>query len=351
MGLRFEPGDPAPRGEPVVLFQGVGLRLGGSDLAVSSNGTLIYTGPTRDAPERIMWVSPDGTTEPVDPDWTDSEFEGLALSPDGQRLAVEMSRDGRLDIWIKPVGEGGPSRLTFEGVGNGKPQWSPDGERIAYLSATEATATGSGFMNTVWERAADGTGRPALIFEHERGIEEFVWSPDGTWLVASLDEPDRDIVAVRPGSGEEPRALLASPANEGGGAISPDGRWLAYMSDETGRFEVYVAPFPETSTGKWQISTAGGEDPLWSRDGGRLFFRSSERQGFDVADMSRGPGRAAARPLFDFARDQFWEDGPRMIDIAEDGRLLLVRAGQGDRAGDLIVVQGFFQELDRLVRE
>ena len=74
MGLRFEPGDPAPGGEPAVLLQGVGSRLGGSDLAISSNGTLIYTGPVRGAPEQIVWVSPDGTTEPVDPDWADREF-------------------------------------------------------------------------------------------------------------------------------------------------------------------------------------------------------------------------------------------------------------------------------------
>ena len=37
--------------------------------------------------------------------------------------------------------------------------------------------------------------------------------------------------------------------------------------------EVYVTPFPDVDRGRWQISTGGGESPLWAREGGELFYR------------------------------------------------------------------------------
>jgi Tol biopolymer transport system component len=51
---------------------------------------------------------------------------------------------------------------------------------------------------------------------------------------------------------------------------------MAYTSDETGQNEIYVRPFPEVNEGKWQVSTGGGDSPLWSPDGRELFYRSGD---------------------------------------------------------------------------
>ena len=67
--------------------------------------------------------------------------------------------------------------------------------------------------------------------------------------------------------------LLDDDWNERGAALSPDGRWLAYTSNETGRGEVYVRPFPDVDAGRWQISTDGGEWPLWNPAADELFYR------------------------------------------------------------------------------
>jgi Tol biopolymer transport system component len=53
--------------------------------------------------------------------------------------------------------------------------------------------------------------------------------------------------------------------------FSPDGRWIAYSSIESGPPEVYVRPLPP-ATGKWTISTEGGAQPMWRRDGRELFY-------------------------------------------------------------------------------
>jgi eukaryotic-like serine/threonine-protein kinase len=72
------------------------------------------------------------------------------------------------------------------------------------------------------------------------------------------------------------RPLLQEKYSDGEPKISPDGRWMAYASDESGKAEVYVRSFPDVNQGKWQVSTGGGEDPLWSRDGRELFYKSGD---------------------------------------------------------------------------
>jgi Tol biopolymer transport system component len=85
--------------------------------------------------------------------------------------------------------------------------------------------------------------------------------------------------------------LLQTEYSEAQPKISPDGRWLAYSSNETTgvslKTEVYVRPFPEVNKGKWQISTGGGNSPLWSPDGRELFYLSEDKSVMAVAVETR----------------------------------------------------------------
>jgi Tol biopolymer transport system component len=71
-------------------------------------------------------------------------------------------------------------------------------------------------------------------------------------------------------------AYLDSPFEEAHAQFSPDGRWVAYTSNESGRPEVYIQSFP-IGGGKWQISTAGGDQPQWRGDGKELFYVGPDR--------------------------------------------------------------------------
>src|SRR4029078_838985 len=71
------------------------------------------------------------------------------------------------------------------------------------------------------------------------------------------------------------KPYLASAANETTPAISPDGRWAAVSSDQNGRGEVYVRPYPDPSS-RVQISADGGYDPIWSKDGKTIYYRSGD---------------------------------------------------------------------------
>jgi hypothetical protein len=201
-------------------------------------------------------------------------------------------------------------------------------------------------------RASDGSGSAELLLDHDRDLEEVVWSADGAWLLAVLGGgTSMDIVSRRADSDEPPEPLLATEADEWGPVVSPDNRWLAYVSGQTGRPEVFVVPFPAVADGKWQISTDGGREPRWSADGRELYIRHDDGFGIDVVDMSGGPAAAGRTTLFDFPDDQYWELNPfnHLYEVADDGRLIMLRAGQGDITGDLVIVQNFFGVIEERV--
>ena len=228
-----------------------------------------------------------GAVTPVDPDWGTVSFPsdaGLALSPDGTRLALSLVGE-QADVWVKQLPAGPLSRLTFEGGWNYRPAWSPDGRSVRYLSDGPDRVGRAGL--DVWTKRVDGSGPAERLLDWKEGIWAHAWSRDGQWLVfrdlASSPE-NRDIYALRVGVDSEPVPLLNTRFNETAPTISPDGRWLAYVSNESGREEVYVRPFPNVRDGSWQVSLDGGGEPKWHRailpggkqdDGGPPCYRSN----------------------------------------------------------------------------
>jgi dipeptidyl aminopeptidase/acylaminoacyl peptidase len=188
---------------------------------------------------------------------------GIALSPDGRRLAVTVASGEGSDIWIKELPTGPFTRFTFGGR-NLRPAWSADGTTLLYVTG-EAPA-----RSVVVERRADGTGPEALVPGTE-GANGIIRTGDPSRFVVSrmrdiiLLDRTRDSATTRPFVGD-PRYRYFQPA------LSPDGRWLAYWSDESGTNEVYVRPFPDASSGRWQVSRNGGSAPRWGQGGRELLY-------------------------------------------------------------------------------
>jgi len=131
---------------------------------------------------------------------------------------------------------------------------------------------------------------------------------------------NKNDIWVHPQFGDKkPYPYLYSEFREQLGKLSPDGRWLAYMSDESRRYEIYVVSFPQPG-GKWQISTAGGFAPVWSRDGRELFFVSADLKMTAVEIRTTGgkfePG--VPKPLFDVR-----VTASNHYDVSKDGRFLI----------------------------
>jgi Tol biopolymer transport system component len=70
---------------------------------------------------------------------------------------------------------------------------------------------------------------------------------------------------------DRPFPLIEVLGHQRAAQPSPNGRFVAYYSNESGDNEVYIKDFPRGEK-RWQVSTSGGINPLWSRKGDRLFF-------------------------------------------------------------------------------
>jgi serine/threonine-protein kinase len=178
------------------------------------------------------------------------------------------------------------------------------------------------------------------------------FSPDGKRLAfVELDSHTNVDLWTLPLEGAEsdhpkvgrPEPFLVTPSNEMKPMISPDGRWLAYCSDESGRYEIYVRHFPEPG-GKWQISAAGGDNPVWSRKAHQLFYRSSE--GMMVGSYAtKVEAFVANKPRLRAAKKDLGD-----FDLAPDGKRFVVGQQEGSEQTaqpHVALVQNFFDELRR----
>ncbi|HYE73379.1 MAG TPA: hypothetical protein VEF04_08610, partial [Blastocatellia bacterium] len=127
--------------------------------------------------------------------------------------------------------------------------------------------------------------------------------------------------------------------------LSPDGRWLAYTAKEHGQWQIYVQPFPALD-GKWQVSTEGGQQPVWSRTGKELYYRIGSRVMMVTLDTSIGFKAAPPQQLF---TGDFRQEPITLLpsyDVAPDGQqFVMMRGGQESGATRLNVVLGWFADL------
>jgi serine/threonine protein kinase len=187
-------------------------------------------------------------------------------SPDGRRLAFTRMdpAPGSSILWVEDLVRGTRARLT-RAPSAILPVWSPDGERLAHVE-------GSVQKGVIRIAASDGTGVLATVRCPEVRCDPTDWSPDGRWLLATIHEERNQDVWLLPAAGNgDARPLLAQPFSERDARFSPNGRLVAYVSEETGRSEVSVQTI-DGPPRREVISVAGGDQPVWSRDGRELFF-------------------------------------------------------------------------------
>jgi serine/threonine-protein kinase len=199
----------------------------------------------------------------------------------------------------------------------------------------------------LWWQFADGSGAAERLPQGAFGVPK-AWSPDGQVLAfqSSGAGTQRDIVLFRLSEGKvEP--YLQTPFNEGAPQFSPDGRCLAYMSYESGRAEIYVQPFPKPG-GKWQVSTEGGTEPVWARNG-ELFYRSGAKM--MAVEVTTRSTFSAGKPKMLWERQYQASPGGNTgpaYDVSPDGqRFLMARQGEPAPAPPINVVVNWVEDMRR----
>jgi Tol biopolymer transport system component len=325
--------------------------------SVSASGSLVYVAgkPPTFLETRLMWVSRNGTEQSVDA--PPRFYNQPRLSPDGRRVAVDvLERAGRMQVWLYDLARDTLSRFTFDGV-NRHAVWAPDGKRLAFMSNRD------GLQQIFW-KLADGSGGAERLTQAGATATPDVlnipysWSRDGRLLTFARLAPAAaaELCVLPLGDDSTTRrtaqVFLRTQAADGGPQLSPDGRWMAYASEESGRREIYVQAYPGPG-GRWQISSDGGNEPLWSASGHELFYRSGDRM-MDVDIRTEGEFLAGKpRQLFEGSYVPSFAGYVRAnYDVSPDGqRFLMVKFG-GQKPAPLTqinVVLNWSDELKRLV--
>ena len=317
-------------GPAVPLLEGVSMNTatGAGQYAIAASSVVYLPGAGSVSRRELLWVDRKGVARPVDA--PKRAYTDLALSPDGQRIAVAQTGQNS-DIWVYEIARGTLGRLTFAPGVDATPIWTPDGRRVTFNGVR------TGPME-ILQTAFDGSGgEERLIEAGASNTQARSWHPSAKWLAYDLAG---DIYVLSMSDDRKSTPFVATPFVEAFSAFSPDGRWVAYQSNESGRFEIYVQPFPGPG-GKRQVSADGGIRPKWSRNGGELFFRA----GGGMMAVPIEPGSTftsgTARVLFEGQYAPWY-------DVAPDGRFLMVRDEQQGDTIQLRFVLNWLEELKRL---
>ena len=335
-----------------VVPQVVTLPTGTAEFDVSGDGTLIYAsgGAGLTAASRtLVWVDRQGREEPIKA--PARAFVIPRLSPDGTRVALAIA-DQENDIWIWDLARETLTRLTSDVGFDHAPVWMPDGRRIVFTSQT-----GGSSGNLFWQ-AADGTSAPERLTEAQNALERpSAVSPDGARIVFwhGAAATGNDVMMLTLGKDRGVRPLVQTRFVERNGEVSPDGRWLAYESNESGQYQISVRPFPDADNGRWQVSTGGGTQPLWARNGQELFYLAPDGALMSVP-VSRGTTWTAGSPSR-VLEGRYYRgiatNVSRTYDVSVDGRrFLMIKPTAIDETApppSIVVVENWMEELKRLV--
>lgn len=316
---------------------------GRADFSFSTGGLLIYaqSGDVITDGRELVWVNRQGKAEALGAPVRTYQYP--RLSPDRERVVVSAISETTHDLWLYDLRRGTPtlSRLTFGGD-NLFSIWSINGERVFFGSI------GSEGNSNLFSKPADGSEEAEPLTTNSYAQYPTSISPDGrTLLFSQVGSGTRvDIWALPLDGKSELQAFLKTASYETQASFSPDGERVAYRSHESGTAEIYVRDFPGPG-GKRQISTGGGEGPLWADDGHELFYRMDDKMMSVEIETQPTFSHSTPKVLFEGAYVRGGE-APN-YDVAPDGRFLMIRETEETAAQTkLIAVHGWFEELERL---
>ncbi len=248
-----------------------------------------------------------------------------SVAPDGAVAYRDLS-GGAARIIIQDA-DGSRRPLTSAGEKGSCPAFSPDGRRVAYLSADPD----SGWALKVMSR--DG-GQPVTLAAEVEGPEYPSWSPDGRFVAYAAGTPIR--VWVVSAAGGEPR--LVTPDGGDYPVWSPDGRWIGYV--------VWTEDSDENQ-GAWVVGAGGGtpmkvgDEPtrlIWSRDDGLLMQLRQQGEDLELWQCEPGLWQWSRRSVLDAGVRQSVHEAYRPLTVdPATGRLIVNRRASADR---LVLFEG-----------
>jgi hypothetical protein len=306
------------------------IDLGAPDTAGIAVGgdTAAYFATQKGQGRRLVWADRDGRASPIPAEA--GEYRPPRLSPDGRTVAVygatATENFGILTIDLQTGRRIHVPAAEFAG----NPMCDARGRALLF-------SAGAGLPQQFFRWDASGNAMPEPAFTTPFRSSASSWLSTGEALLEALN-PSLDVVAVDPQGRARP--ILHGPRAERIPMVSADERWLAYQSNENGRFEIYVQPWPAVNH-KYPISTAGGTEPVWSRDGRALYFRHG--RSIMMSRVTTTPEFRAEPPVVLFDAGRFAADpvGDPSFDVDPQGRFLMIEDDPDARMELRVVLHAF----------
>jgi Tol biopolymer transport system component len=240
-----------------------------------------------------------------------------SLSPDASRIAFSRVVGGNWDIWVIDM-QGAVSKVTSALSLDFNPVWSADGRQIFYQSSN----------SNIYSRSTnDGTPEQALLREPTMVYPSAV-SPNGSVLLYTrATGPSVDLWYVSLGADRTPHPFVQTTFQERDGQFSPDGKWVAYQANDAGHFEIYMQPFPGPGD-RIQVSTGGGQQVRWARNGAELFYIAADQRLTSVRVTFSANGKlvlGTPLPLFRTELDSSFMTRQQYV-VSPDGQRFLINA-------------------------
>jgi serine/threonine protein kinase len=317
-------------GEPTVVIELLPYfaQTGWAEFSASETGAIAYL--TEFPKSRLVWLDRSGRE--IGQVGDTGDYSQVRIAPNGQVAALTSTdpRVGSGEVWIQDLARGTRVRFASGPMDDQRPVWSPDGRRLAYFSCC-------GDASTLRVKSMGESGPGIMPIPDERFITPYDWSPDGQFIIYWKGD---DLWVLPVAEVAKRYALMKTEFSESGARLSPDGQWVAFVSDETGQREIYVTRFDHPGE-KWRLSSGGGVDPCWKRDGRELFYVSADNRLMAVG-VRQGATLDMAKPAALFKVDPLASG----YDVATDGqRFLFITSAQGTQPPPFTVVLNWIADL------
>src|SRR5579862_1070747 len=329
-------------GSPVQVDSGVSEENYIAQMTASRDNVVIYApGLPGNSARNLYIVNRQGQEQKLDvppKDYIDPVF-----APDGKRFAVVIRSVQELEVIDR---ERGSVTSVSPNLANFAAVWTPDGKNLIFdaipRGPDNSYRMGASQERGIFRAAVDGRAEPQLLRVTPQ--ISHVTAVAGEYAAVMVSDPatNTDLWLMNLHEPYELKPFKKTTAVERQGALSPDGKWMAYSSNDSGRTEIYVEPVPGPG-GRKQISSDGGDQPRWVRNGREIMYRNGTKM-MSVAVQTQPTFQTGkAVELFDHRFDP----GAAVAgyDVSPDGQMFVMTRSEHENPTQIRVVMNWTASL------
>jgi eukaryotic-like serine/threonine-protein kinase len=333
---RLDPVKGELSGDPVQVADNLQVddNVGNSVFSVSQNGVLVYLRGSDKSGMRHLWLDAAGKQLAQASEL--GVYGASRISPDGTKVATLMyEQSGDVNVWVWGLANGTRFRLSSGGMAD-TPVWSPDGRTIYY-----AYSPRGGHLQ-VYQRPVDGSRAPQPLIATQTDSYPEDLSTDGKWFLYQEALPDASLYSTLkalPLADKAKPTIVIDRVDFAGNAVLMPGNneWVAYQSTESGRAEVYLTHFPNAGA-RYQVSPAGGVQPVWGKDGKKLYYLDAGQKLTAVEIRTEKDSVQVGAPRTLFQTSVMSSLAGQGYDLSRDGRFLVLNWAFETRAPMTLVM-------------